>query len=204
MEFDVSVIPDATPVELDLTAARRRALELRTEIHQASLKLDASYRDRSAKRAEYIPDITAEFNSINTLNYNNFIPSHINSFGLVLTWEPFDWGRRKDELAEKDASITQAQNALSDARNKVVADVDEKFRHLRQNRARLRVADLARQTVAESLRVTQEKFKVQATLVKDVLEAQSTLEQTTADYRQALLAFWNAKTEFEHALGEEQ
>jgi outer membrane protein TolC len=51
--------------------------------------------------------------------------------------------------------------------------------------------------------VIQEKFKVQASLVRDVLESEAGLEQAGSDYRQALLSYWNARIEFEKALGEE-
>jgi hypothetical protein len=37
-----------------------------------------------------------------------------------------------------------------------------------------------------------------------VLQGQVNLEQSNTDYQQALLTFWNARADFERALGEEQ
>jgi hypothetical protein len=37
-----------------------------------------------------------------------------------------------------------------------------------------------------------------------VLAAQANVEQSNSAYQQALLHFWTAKAEFEHALGEDQ
>ena len=95
-----------------------------------------------------------------------------------------------------------AQQA-DDAQSQVLVDLNDKFRKLRESRGQLRVAQLARETSAENFRVIQEKFKVQASLVRDVLESEAGLEQAGSDYRQALLSYWNARIEFERALGEE-
>src|SRR5262249_41499425 len=134
----------------------------------------------------------------------SFVPRFLNNIGITITWEPFDWGRKKSQLAEKEKAIEQARNSLADAQSQVIVDVNDKFRKLRESRGQLRVAQLARQASAENFRVIQEKFRVQASLVKDVLEGQASLEQAGSDYRQALLSYWNARADYERALGEEQ
>ena len=71
-------------------------------------------------------------------------------------------------------------------------------------RTQLRVASLSQETAMESLRVTRNKFAVENVLLKDVLQGQVSLEQSNSDYQQALLSFWNARADFERALGEDQ
>ena len=200
----VEPVLDIEADSIDLEAARRRALELRPEVRQAKLQRTQAEQDVRAKKAEYIPDIAAEFNALNFINYGQFFPSHSNSVGLSLSWEPFDWGRKKHELAQKQHTAEQARNSEQDAVNAVLADVNQKYRQLRQSRTQLRVAHLAQETSIESLRVVRNKFAVQAVLLKDVLQGQVNLEQYNSDYRQALLALWNARADFERALGEEQ
>jgi outer membrane protein TolC len=123
--------------------------------------------------------------------------------GLSVTWEPFDWGRKKHEAEEKRRTIQQARNARQDAINAVMIEVNEKYRQLRQSRTQLRVARLAQEAATESLRVAKNKYAVQTVLLKDVLQGQVTLEQSNSEYQQALLSFWNARADFERALGEE-
>jgi outer membrane protein TolC len=197
------VLEGAAGEEFSIEVARERALEQRTEIRQARLRLEAAEQDRRIQESQRIPDVTANLTSIRTLNYNTFVPQVLNSVGITVTWEPFDWGRKKSQLAEKDLAIEQAHNSLADAQSQVVIDVNDKFRKLRETRGQLRVAQLSRQASEENFRVIQEKFSVQASLVKDVLAGQASLEQAGSDYRQALLSYWNARTEFEKALGEE-
>src|SRR5262249_46779929 len=155
----------------------QRVLAQRTEIRQARLRLDAAEQDRRIQESQRIPDITANLTSIRTLNYNAFVPPVLNNIGITMTWEPFDWDRKKSQLAEKDLAIEQARNSLTNIQNQMLIDINDKYRKLRESRGQLRVAQLARDTSMENFRVIQEKFKVQASLVKDVLEGQTGLEQ---------------------------
>jgi outer membrane protein TolC len=107
-------------------------------------------------------------------------------------------------MAEKRRIIDQARYTRQDALSSVLIDVNEKFRQLRRSRSQLRVARLTQETALESLRVVKNKYAVQAVLLKDALQAQVSLEQSNSDYNEALLSFWNARADFERALGEDQ
>jgi outer membrane protein TolC len=200
--FEVTGALEAAEFESDVEAARGRALAQRPEVRQARLKLDQAEQDRRLKRSEYIPDISASFNSVEVVGFNTFIPLHFNSVGVNISWEPFDWGRKKHDLVGKDRAIEQARNSAADAEGQVILDVNDSFRKLRESRVQLRVARLQQETAIENLRVVQEKFKQQASLTREVLSSQSSLEQANADYRQALIFFWTTKADFEHAVGD--
>ncbi len=203
-EFTVTSIGSASEFEADIALARKRALEMRPEVRQARLRVEAAQSDVRAKRSEYIPDIAADFNHVTLVNFNQFIPSHFSSVGVSMSWEVWDWNRKKYELAEKRDVAEQAANGARDAESLIVIDVNDKFRQLRQARGQLNVAELARRTAAEGLRVAKDRYQVRASLLKDVLEAQAKLEQAAANSQQALAAYWTAKAEFERALGEDQ
>ncbi|PWU06030.1 MAG: hypothetical protein C5B51_13130 [Terriglobia bacterium] len=202
--FQIQPIADAMDDSFDLAAARQRALEQRPEVRQAKLRQTQAEQDLRAKKAEYIPDLSAEVNSLSFLNFGQFFPKQSNSVGLSVTWEPFDWGRKKHEAAEKQHIVEQARNSQQDAVNSVILDVNDKYRQLRQSRTQLRVTRLSQETALESMRVTKNKFAVESVLLKEVLQVQVSLEQSNSDYQQALLSFWNARAEFERALGEDQ
>ena len=203
-EFRIQPVVEAGDDFVDLAAARQKALEQRPEVRQAGLRQTQAEQDLRAKKAEYIPDVAAEVNSLSFLNFGQFFPAHSTSVGVSLTWEPFDWGRKKHEAAEKQHTVAQARNSRQDAVNAVLIDVNDKFRQLRQSRTQLRIAHLSQETAIEGLRVASNRFAVQSVLLKDVLQVQVSLEQSNADYQQALTSFWNARAEFERALGEDQ
>jgi outer membrane protein len=202
--FKVQSVLEAAGDELDLEAARQRGLQQRPEIRQAQLRQTQAEQDLRTKRAEYIPELSVEFNSLGLANFGQFLPVQSNSMGLSVSWEPFDWGRKKHEMAEKRRTIDQARNTRQDAVASVQIDINDKYRQLRQSRAQLRVARLAQETAIESLRVTKNKYAVQSVLLKDVLHGQVSLEQSNSEYNQALLSFWNSRADFERALGEDQ
>ncbi len=203
-EFTVSPIQEAGGLPIELVEARRQALEQRPEVRQSQLKIQQAQQDLKIKRSEYIPDVTAEFNSMTLVNFSSFLPGQTASVGVSVTWEPFDWGRKKHEAAEKRRTVEQAKNTELDARNKVLVDVDEKFRKLQQIRAQFRVARLNQKTAVERLRITNRKYELQAALFRNVLESQSTLQKANDDYIQTLAKLWTAKAEFEHAIGEDR
>ncbi|HSB08797.1 MAG TPA: TolC family protein [Blastocatellia bacterium] len=203
-EFAVTEVPEADDLELDVVAARTRALQQRSEVREAQLKVKQSEGDRRIKKAEYIPEVSIGFQYIALRNFNSFIPGSYMNVGVTFTWEFFDWGRKKHELAEKGLTTEQAQNGVRDAERAVVIDVNDKFNKLRQARQLLKVSQLAQEASMEGVRVTTNRYKVQMSLLKDVLQAQTQLEQANHQWRQALLSFWTARAEFENATGEEK
>ncbi|MBP7867779.1 MAG: TolC family protein [Acidobacteria bacterium] len=202
--FSVEEAPAPTTFETDPEAARRTALEQRAEVAKAKLQIEQAELDRRAKKAEYIPDLGVGLQAMRLINYDEMLPKNMIGLGLVFSWEIWDWGRKKRELGEKDRTISQARLALRETSDTVVVDVNDKFRKVRQNRLLLESARLARETAAENLRVVSNRYKVEAALLKDTLQAQSDLENANNAWRDAVIAFWTARAEFEKALGEEK
>ena len=190
--------------EIDLVTARKKALAQRPELQEARLKTLQSEEELRAKKAEYIQDISAEFNSITLLNFSSYLPGGTYSVGVSLSWEPFDWGRKKNEIAEKRDTVAQDKNTESSTERKVIMDIDDKYRQLQQSWSKLRAAKLAQKYALENLRVDKDQYELQATLLKVVFQAQSTLAQANSDYQHGLADYWTARAEFEHALGEDK
>jgi outer membrane protein TolC len=203
-EFEVQPLADTVDDIVPLAAARERALAQRPEVRQAKLRQMQAEQDVRAKKAEYIPDVAAEFNNLSFLNFGAYFPPTSTSIGISVTWEPFDWGRKRHEIAEKRRTVEQAKAAGSDAEASVLIEVNEKYRQLRRSKAQLNLARMQRESAMEGLRVTRNRYAVEAALLKDVLQGQAGLEQSDAEYQQALVSFWNARADFERALGEEK
>src|SRR5262245_5385788 len=198
-EFSVSPVQTASYYELDIVAARARAMEQRPEIREAQLKIKHAEFDRRITKSRYIPEVSLNFSYISSVNIN-FVPRQVSSVGLMLTWEPFDWGRKKRELAEQSRSIEQAQQAHRETESAVLIEVNTKFRKLQQTRQQLVIGRLAEETAREQLRVVTNRYTAQAALLKDVLYAQNTLAEANHQYQQALLALSAARADFEKAI----
>jgi outer membrane protein len=202
-EFQVNPIPEITPYETDLAVAHARALEQRPEVRESRLKLKQAELDRRSKKSEFIPDVSLSYRYISPFSIE-VLPKNISFAGLYFSWEPFDWGRKRRELAEKKKTEEQANNGVEDAEALVLLDVNSRFRKLQEERASLRISQLSQQTEREKLRVVSNRYSEKAALLNDVLESESALAQANHQYRQSLANFWTAKAEFEKALGEER
>jgi outer membrane protein TolC len=202
--FEVAGVPEFTSFETDIAAARKIAVERRPELQQAKLAIEQATLDRRIKKSEYIPDVSAGFVYLTPRNYAPVIPKTFANVGVVVSWEFFDWGRKKHQLAEKDKAVEQAKNEQKETEDQVLIDVGDKFRKLQQSGQALRVAKLAENSAKENLRVSTGQYKFQAALLSNVLQSQASLAEATNEYQQALLAFWTAKAEFEKSLGEDK
>ena len=201
-EFRTEQVPATSLEELDLQLAQQTALSQRPEVHEAEINVQKADYDRRLAKADYIPNISAAFHYFTPLN-TDLLPQNIASAGLDMTWEPFEWGRRKDQVKQKVISLDQAQIQLKEAKSQVVLDVNNRYRKLSESRALLAVAQAGRDAASEKLREIQDKFSQQTVLLKDVLQQQSALANANNEYEEALLGFWSAKADFEKALGEE-
>ena len=190
--------------ETDLLAARERALAHRPEIREAKLKVEQAKLDKRIKKSEFIPDVSLTVNYATTFSYSNFVPRSLSGVGIQVDWEVFDWGRRKHEVADKEKSITQANNALLDTESQVVMEVNAHFRQMQEARQMLKVAKLSQTQARANVQLVTYKYRLDAVLLKDVLQAQTVLANSDYDYQKALLAFWTAKADFEKAIGEDK
>jgi outer membrane protein TolC len=202
-EFTVSAAPGFARYEADVIEARAKALAQRPEIQEAKLKSQQAEYDRRIKKAEYIPDVSLSFSYVTPQNIN-FVPRQIATVGVTLSWEPFDWGRRKRELAEKRRIVEQADLSVRETESAVLVEVNTKFRKLQQTHQLLAIGRLAEETALEQVRVASNRYTAQAALLKDVLSAQHALAEANHQYQQALLAFWTARADFEKATGGDQ
>jgi outer membrane protein len=200
-DFRVSPVPELTSLELDVVAARSRALEYRPEIREARLRVKQAELDKRVKKSEYIPDVSLAMTYVSPRNFDSFVPRSFAAVGVQVNWEVFDWGRKKRQLAEKEKTIEQANNSLREVENSVQVEVGAKLRELQQARQALRVAGLRQETARENMRVSTNKYKLAAALLSDVLQTQATLADADYQFQQALLAFWTARAEYERAIG---
>lgn len=202
-EFRVNPVPDATTLENDLEGARTRALQQRPEVREARLRTKEAEYDRWIKQAEYIPNINFSLSYARSFNLAP-LPENLGFAGFMMTWEVFDWGRKRQELAAKTATLAQTKNTSRETESEVLIDVDSKFRNLQAGRGQLQASRAAQEAAREKVKESMDQFKNDTALLKDVLQAETHLAQADSEYQKALSGFWTAKAEFEKATGEEK
>jgi len=200
--FRVQAVPPETSEEMELKQARQTALAQRPEIEEAKINVDRAGYDRRLAKSQYLPAIGGAVRYFTPIN-TELMPQNILSAGMSMNWDPFEWGRRKDDVKEKDVTLQQSEVQLDQVRSQILLDVDNSFRKLRESRSLLEVAQAARDAADEKLREVNHEFAQATVLLRDVLKQQAAVASADHDYEESLLSFWNAKAQFEKALGEE-
>jgi outer membrane protein len=200
--FSVESMPEEDPTDLTLAAAREKASTNRPEIRQAHLKEKQAEYDRRLAKAEYIPDLSLSVR-YQGLDNVRVLPANVATAGFYLTWEPFDWGRRRNNVAEKSKAVEQARNGAQETETQITIEVGSKYRHWQEAVLLLKAARIANQAADEQFRITTNKYKEQAALIKDVLQAQAQSTETEFQYQQALSSYWGALADLRRTMGDE-
>lgn len=187
---------------LSLEAARARARSDRPELRTAALRADQADTARRAAWAAWIPDLTLTASYARLANFH-VLPEEIANVGLYLTWEPFDWGRRSHEAAERALMVEQAQEGRAEAEQRIAVEVGMRWRALRDAAALLEAARLEAEAYSASLDTVRNRYREDAKMLRDVLEAEARLSSARHDYTDALAGYWSAAAELERAIGDE-
>jgi outer membrane protein len=201
-KFRPTALPEELPEEQDLEAAREKALHNRTEVRQAKLKLDQAVYSRRLEKAQYIPQVGLQYLFFSPFAIQG-LPQYINTIGVNLQWDLYDWGYKKHVMDQKQRTVDQSSLNLTETQSQVAVDLGSKFRKLREARANVKVADLAQRTEKEKLQTVMEQYKQKAALLTNALTEQANMSQANAQYNQAVAAFWTARSDFEKSLGED-
>jgi len=200
--FRVDFIPEQDRRDLTLDSARQEALAKLPENRQARLKEKQAEYDRRLAKAEYIPDLSLSVRYQGISNVQ-VLPQNVATAGFLLTWEPFDWGRRHNKVREASKNIEQARNGIQETESQITVEVGAKYRKWQEASLLLKASRTAHEAAVEQLRVTNDKYKQQASLLKDLLEAQARSLETTAQYQEVLSLYWSAFAELRKSMGEE-
>jgi outer membrane protein TolC len=200
--FRVESFPEEEATGLTLEEARRRAAQNRPEVREAQLKAKQAEVDRRFAKAEYIPDLSLVVQYFGANNVQ-ILPTNVAVAGFFFNWEPFDWGRKRNTVAEKSKAVDQAHNGVQETQAQVAVEVGQKYRKWQESVLLLKAARTGHDAATEQFRVTANMYRQQASLLKDLLQAQAASSEANYNYQQALSSHWSALADLRRAMGEE-
>jgi len=200
IDFRAEEDKELSPTEQDLKAAQATALAQNPKIKEAEIKIQQADTVKRLAKSEYLPDIGASFHYLSPFGVN-FVPTNIMGAGIELSWEPFDWGRRRDVVNEKTTQVEQSKLNLDQTKANVLVNLDKEFRDLQEARVAVDVAAAQQDATRVKLREVTDKYGQKTVLLRDVLQQEAAVEKANADYNEAIASFWTAKANFEKALG---
>ncbi|HNW34434.1 MAG TPA: TolC family protein, partial [Candidatus Ozemobacteraceae bacterium] len=172
-------------------------------IRAGQLQKKLAVLDKELKKGEFRPNLTFTVDRLQGHRTADYLPKQMSSAGLLVSWDPFDWGKRKHELDGKQMACRQADLALAEIDKTVRETIRATQRRVLETRAQLTAARKKCDWAEEQARVFRNRLSEKAILPKDLLEAEAQLAEAQFLRHQACLDVWVAQAELEKALGDE-
>jgi len=193
--------PDVAASDLTAEVARQQASAKRPEVEAARLRIRQAETAVRGKKAELIPDVSLTLQHFGFLNTGNIAPSNYAVAGVSLTWEPWDWGRRRKEAHALQYQAEAAKLALDDTTQQVQRQASQALRAWEQSQREIAAAEAAVTAAQESMRVTRQRVEQQVALMRQLLEAQTTFETAQEQQVRAIAARGTAWANLQLATG---
>lgn len=209
----VRAVPDtAFPPLPDTTALRARALESSPVVQQAEAKARASRAQAGIAHAEYWPALSLSYSNgytgLDSLGRLGLTPwsttqNYVNNWGLrfTLSWTLFNgFSREADQVS---ASVTRdvAEATAADTRRLMNAQYTQQLAALFTANAQIGIAGADVAAATEAVRVQQERYRLGAGTLLDLLTAQANLTQAEVSEVQARYNYLIARAQLEALVG---
>jgi outer membrane protein TolC len=195
-------VPIMDDSNVDLDAVTQAAIERRADVRAGRLLVEQTELEHRAIDAARIPEVSVAM-SYQSFFGSDLLPKNVASVGLLVKWEPWDWGRRDRESSQKAHEISQARLSLQQAEDTVRMEVARALRDIQRARGEVLIARASQEVAQDHLRVTTERIKVAAALPVDGLSATTELAEAAARAQEALSGYWAARAAYEQAIGED-
>jgi outer membrane protein len=190
-------------VEMPDTAALRAEAEGKSpRIQSAAAAADAARAGLKASRAAYWPSLSLSANTAwNASRSNDYDLFNQRQLSLGLRWSLFDGFERELAVAERSASLDVADATAADERRAVAAELTARLAELTAARAQIEITLTSVVAATEDLRVQQERYRLGASTIVDVLTSQEALNQAEVDVVVARFDYLRAKASLEALIG---
>ena len=193
----------AVPISLD-QRTREEYIQASWAAHPEILAAEETVRKARAGVAEaktaYIPDITAYARHSYQVGVP-FLVRNFGTFGFHLTWDVFDFGRRRAAVLEREAQLAQAEENLRRVKDEVAVAIDRSYNKLERTRNLVQVADQVVKLRQEGDRLARNQLAQGVILASQQKQATAANYQAQADFLQASLGYLLAWAELEQAIG---
>jgi outer membrane protein TolC len=185
------------------TQALRTEIEARSPRNQSALAAEsAANANVRAARAAYWPSLTlganTGWNASRSTDYTLFNQRQVS---LQLSWSLFNRFDRELAITQREASYDLARATANDERRAVQADLTAELAQLDAARAKIDITGTSVAAATEDLRVQQERYRLGASTIVDVLTSQEALNQAEVDVVNARFDYLRAKAQLEALIG---
>jgi outer membrane protein TolC len=190
------------PPTLDSLALLEEALAQAPQVRNTEAQARAAQAVLAASKAAYWPTLTlsgsASWNGSSTNDYQLFNQRQLN---LGLSWPLFSRFTREQTIALRGNAVDLAEATAADARRQVSASLTAQLAALGAAQLRMEITATSVQAAEEDLRVQQDRYRVGASTIVDVLLSEEALTQAEVDVVNARFDYLRAKAQIEALIG---
>lgn len=191
-----------TTTRLDTAAVRQEALAMSPRVQAAEATSVAAEASVKAARAGYFPTLALSGSA-------NWSGSSLDSYNLEgnrqlqlgLSWPLFNRFQREQSIQTRISSLNAAEATARDARREIEASLTTQYAALEAARVRIEITTTSVVAATEDLRVVNERYRVGAATILDVLNSQEALAQAEVDAVTARFDFLKARAQIEALIG---
>jgi outer membrane protein TolC len=206
MDGRVRALPDSsflTVTEIgDTSAIRLEAENNSPKVRAAQAQADAARASVKASKAAWWPQLNLSgrysYNGNDSQDYEFF---DSRSATLALSYPIFNQFQRDQSIVNASTAADAAASTAADARRQVDASLTARLAELESARIQIDITATSLQAATEDLRVNQERYRVGAATIVDVLSSQEALSQAEVDVVQARYNYVVAKAQIEALIG---
>jgi outer membrane protein TolC len=203
----VRAVPDSALPDLpDTTALRASPLDQAPQVRQSEAQAGAARAQVWAVRSQYVPSLTVSYSdnrqgpkSPQGPFFDNLPDSYRWTFGV--TWPLLNGFVREQNQVTASVARDNAEAVAADTRRQVNAQLTQQIAAMTTAYAKI---DIARATVAaatEDLRVQNERYRVGAATILDLLTSQAALTTAEGNLVQARFDYLIARAQVEALVG---
>jgi outer membrane protein len=187
---------------VDTQAIRTEAESKSPRIQSAGANAAAARASARASRSAYWPSLTLAantgWNGSRTTDYDLFNQRQLS---LSLRWNLFDGFDRELTIVQRDAELDLAEATAADAQREVQAELTTRLAELDAARMRTEITQTSVAAATEDLRVQQQRYRLGASTIVDLLTSQEALNQAEVDVVNARFDYLRAKAQLEALIG---
>ena len=202
---DVQAVSDPSIqviAELDTAQLRLEALQFGPDIQQVEASARSADAQVTVSRAGYFPSLSISYSrSLAGARVNDLNTSW--NARLNISVPIFNGFSRETGMARSRATQDAAHAQIDDTRRLVHAQLTQQFAALRSAQLRSQIAGASLEASAEDLRVQQERYRLGAATILEVMTSQVNVDQAEVDRVQARLDYFLAKAQIEAIVGRE-
>ena len=187
---------------LDTAALRTEAEAASPQVQAAQASAAAARAGITSARSGYWPTLSLSGNlGLSGSSSRDYSFYDSRGASLSLSWPIFNRFQREESINSAENASLTAEAQAADAARQVSANLTSQLATLDAARTQIEITQVSVRAAEEDLRVQQERYRLGASTIVDILTSQEALDQAEVDAVNARFSYLRAKAQIEALIG---